>query len=104
MDVIIIFVAMLMIYLYFMAVYFVRHSNERQKKKSNFMIRAISYFRRENFDQAQYYFELAYNESVKLEDNHLAAESLYYLTLIHNKQGNNQKAAKLIKDSITINT
>lgn len=89
-----------MVYIYFMTAYFYKRSKERQKKKSNFMIRAISYFRQQNFDQAQYYFELAYKESVKLEDLHLAGESLYYLALIHNKQGNNQKAAKLIKDSL----
>jgi len=64
------------------------------------MLRAITYFRRENYDQAKYYFELAYNESVESEDIHIAAESLYYLAFILNKNGDTEMAREFLKESL----
>ncbi|MGC9517120.1 MAG: tetratricopeptide repeat protein [Methanomicrobiales archaeon] len=100
MEIIIIFAAMIMVYIYFTTLYFYKRTKENQKRKSNLIIRGITYFRRENFEQAHYYFELAYDESVKLNDVHLAAESLYYLALIHNKKGRKEAALDCIKDSL----
>jgi hypothetical protein len=100
MDVLLIFAAMIMIYIYVMVLYFYRKSKESQKKKSDLMLRAITYFRRENFDQANYYFELAYNESVESEDINIAAESLYYLAIIHNKNGDDPRALEFLKESL----
>jgi tetratricopeptide (TPR) repeat protein len=100
MDTLLIFAAMLMVYIYAMTLYFYKRSKERQKKKSDLMIRAITYFRRKNYEKARFYFEEAYTESVEFEDVHMAAECLYYLAFIYNAQGDNQLALELLKESL----
>ncbi len=100
MDVLIAFLVIVMVYIYGIIYYFYKRSKKRQKKKSNLMLRAITYFRRKNFDQAKYYFELAYNESLESEDMYVAAESLYYLAFIYDKKGHNPMAREILQEAL----
>ncbi|MDO8869307.1 MAG: hypothetical protein Q7V10_01000 [Methanobacteriaceae archaeon] len=100
MDVLIAFLAIVMVYIYGIVYYFYKRSKKRQKKKSDLMIRAITYFRRKNFDQAKYYFEIAYNESLESEDMYVAAESLYYLAFIHDNNGHNPMAREILQEAL----
>lgn len=100
MDILIAFLVIVMVYVYGIIYYFYKRSKKRQKKKSDLMIRAITYFRRKNFDQAKYYFEIAYNESLESKDIYVAAESLYYLAFIYNTQGHNPMACEILQESI----
>jgi tetratricopeptide (TPR) repeat protein len=100
MDVLIAFLTIVMIYIYGIVYYFHKKSKKRQKKKSDLMIRAITHFRRKNFDQSKYYFELAYNESVETEDMYVAAESLYYLAFIYDAHGDNPKALEILQEAL----
>ncbi len=100
MDILIVFLAIVMVYIYGIVYYFYTRSKNDKKRKSDLMIRAITYFRRNIFDQAQYYFELAYDASVESEDMHIAAESLYYLAFIYDAQGNNQMAREILQESL----
>lgn len=100
MDVLIAFLVIVMVYIYGIVYYFYKRSKKRQKKKSDLMLRAITYFRRKNFNQAKYYFELAYNESLESEDMFVAAESLYYLAFIYNNNGHNQMAREILQEAL----
>ncbi|PKL67216.1 MAG: hypothetical protein CVV28_07390 [Methanobacteriales archaeon HGW-Methanobacteriales-1] len=100
MDVLIAFLAIVMVYIYGIVYYFYKRSKKRQKKKSDLMLRAITYFRRKNFDQAKYYFEITYNESLESEDMYVAAESLYYLAFIYDTQGNNPMASEILQEAL----
>lgn len=100
MDVLIAFLVIVMVYIYGIVYYFYKRSKKRQKKKSDLMLRAITYFRRKNFDQAKYYFEIAYNESLESEDMYVAAESLYYLAFIYDTQGYNPTAREILQEAL----
>lgn len=89
-----------MIYIYGIVYYFYTRSKERQKKKSDLMLRAITHLRRKNYDQAQYYLEKAYLESIDSEDIALAAESLYHMAFIQNVHGNESEALELLNQSL----
>ncbi len=100
MDALLIFAGVILVYVYMAIFYFYKRSKQSKKMKSDIMIRAITYFRRENWDQAQYYFEEVYNQSIESKDLHLAAESLYYLALIFNKQGQDEYASEFVSEAL----
>lgn len=99
MDTFLILAVMLMVYVYGLVFYFYKRSKDQKQKKSAMMVRAITYFRRKNYVQAQYYLEEIYNAAIESEDAYYAAESLYYLALVNIEQRNDQMALEFLKES-----
>ncbi|MCK9150992.1 hypothetical protein [Methanobacterium alcaliphilum] len=99
MDTFLIFAAMLMVYMYGLFFYFYKLSKDKKQKNSAMMVRAITHFRSKNFEQAQYFLEVVYNEAMKSEDLYFAAESLYYLALVNIEQKDSQTALQFLEES-----
>lgn len=98
MDILIAFLAIVMVYIYGIVYYFYTSSKNEKKRKSGLMVRGITHLRQGNMERAQFCFENVYASNNS--DCFLTAESLYYMAIISSHEDDNSQAVEFLKEAI----
>jgi tetratricopeptide (TPR) repeat protein len=102
MDIFVFLGLIILVYGVMLAIYYYLNTKERKKATSDFMLKGLTSMRRGNLDKALFYFDTAYEYSIKNNSREEMAEALYNMGSIYKEKGENDNAMECFKGSINI--